>query len=43
MIILNVCENKHEPLRNFKSLEEYSKRIDEIINRKQTLSGDNII
>ncbi|HBC29626.1 MAG TPA: coproporphyrinogen dehydrogenase HemZ [Clostridiales bacterium] len=36
-------ENKHEPLRNFKSLEEYSKRIDEIINKKQTLLGDNII
>lgn len=32
-------ENKHETVRNFKSLEEYSKRIDEIINKKQTLLG----
>lgn len=32
-------ENKHEPVRNFKSLEEYDKRIDEIINKKQLLIG----
>lgn len=32
--------NRHEPVRNFKSLEEYSKRIDEIINKKKNLLGD---
>ncbi|HHZ03184.1 MAG TPA: coproporphyrinogen dehydrogenase HemZ [Tissierellia bacterium] len=30
---------KHETVRNFKSLEEYSKRIDEIINKKKNLLG----
>ncbi|MDW5299916.1 MAG: coproporphyrinogen dehydrogenase HemZ [Sedimentibacter sp.] len=29
--------NKHVPVRNFKSLEEYSARIDEIINKKKKL------
>ncbi|HOW23413.1 MAG TPA: coproporphyrinogen dehydrogenase HemZ [Sedimentibacter sp.] len=32
-------ENKHETIRNFKSLEEYEMRIDEIINKKQSLLG----
>lgn len=32
-------DNKHEPVRNFKSLEEYSNRIDEIINKKRKLLG----
>ena len=32
-------ENKHEPVRNFKSLEEYSNRINEIINKKKDLLG----
>ena len=30
-------ENKHETIRNFKSLEEYSNRIDEIINKKKSI------
>ncbi|NLJ59048.1 MAG: hypothetical protein GX339_09415 [Tissierellia bacterium] len=32
---------RHEPVRNFKSLEEYSDRIDEIINKKKSLLGVN--
>ena len=32
-------ENKHVTLRNFKSLEEYSNRIDEIIDKKRVLLG----
>ncbi len=32
-------DNRHEPVRNFKSLEEYSNRIDEIINKKRKLLG----
>ena len=32
-------ENKHEPVRNLKSLEEYSKRIDEIIIKKKNILG----
>lgn len=32
-------ENKHEPVRNFKSLEEYTNRIQEIINKKNNLLG----
>jgi coproporphyrinogen III oxidase-like Fe-S oxidoreductase len=32
-----IGENKHETIRNFKSLEEYGKRIDEIISKKQEL------
>ncbi len=32
-------ENKHETIRNFKSLEEYSRRIDETINKKKKLLG----
>jgi len=32
-------ENRHEPVRNFKSLEEYSNRIDEIIKKKKNLLG----
>ncbi|HKM01567.1 MAG TPA: coproporphyrinogen dehydrogenase HemZ [Sedimentibacter sp.] len=32
-------ENNHKPVRNFKSLEEYSNRIDEIINKKKSLLG----
>ncbi len=33
------ANNKHVNIRNFKSLEEYSKRIDEIINIKKTHLG----
>ena len=32
-------ENKHEPVRNFKSIEEYTSRIQEIINKKTILLG----
>jgi oxygen-independent coproporphyrinogen-3 oxidase len=32
-------ENRHEPVRNFKSLEEYSNRIYEIIKKKKNLLG----
>ena len=32
-------EHNHKPVRNFKSLEEYSTRIDEIINKKKNLLG----
>lgn len=32
-------ENRHEPVRNFKSLEEYSSRIDEIIYKKKKFLG----
>ena len=32
-------ENKHEPVRNLKSLEEYSKHIDEIIIKKKNILG----
>lgn len=32
-------ENKHEPVRNFKSLEEYQNRINEIVNKKKNLLG----
>jgi oxygen-independent coproporphyrinogen-3 oxidase len=35
-----IGENKHETIRNFKSLEEYDKRIDEIMNKKQLLIGE---
>lgn len=34
-----ISENKHEPVRNFKSLEDYTQRIDEIINKKKCILG----